>query len=153
MKAGQYIYNNEAIGSVALLSVIKECKAITYSKAMLILPLIFHEQSNAALRRSNTELRSSEEFIVKRLTSFGNFNSRYLSLLPVSINSLMILREMGCISIDKHNISYRFDSKFDLSARELGVRANKIIKASEKLSTLLTHEDDNSLYLKLRIQL
>lgn len=153
MKESKYLFNNEAIASIAILSVLKECKAMSYSKVLLILPLMFHEQSIAALGRSNTELRSSEEFIMKRLQAFGNFNSRYLSLLPIAINSIMLLREMECIDINKTNISFRQDNKFNLAVGGLGKRSSRVIKAAPKLSTLLTDEDDSGLYLKFRINL
>jgi hypothetical protein len=153
MKDSKYLFNNEAIASIAILSVLKECKAMSYSKALLILPLMFHEQSIAALSRSNTELRSSEEFIMKRLQTFGNFNSRYLSLMPIGINSLMLLREMGCIDITKTNIYFKQGNKFNLNTNGLGKRSARVIKAAPKLSTLLANEDESGLYLKFRITL
>jgi hypothetical protein len=150
----EYLYNNEAIGMIAITSVIQECKELSYSKSMLILPFLFHEETMSFLKRSNTIVRSSEEIIMKKTGFFSNFNSRYYSLLPISINSIMILREIGEIVIAENKIIHNSSiNKINLLSGNLGDRANNIRKAAYKLSNLLQLEDDSSMYLKLRIQL
>lgn len=148
-----YLYNNEAIGAFSIAAVLKSANALSYSKSLLILPFLFHEETTSFLKRSNAVARSSEEIIVKRVEHFGNFNARYYSLLPVSINSIMILKQMGEINISKTNISLRPEGKLSLDSNNIGKRAESIIKAAPKLANLLLEEDDQSLYLKLRIQL
>ena len=154
MVNSEYLFNNEAIGIIAITSVLKECKELSYGKSMLILPFLFHDEITSFLKRANVVVRSSEEMIVKKITLFGNFNSRYYSLLPITINSLMILKEMRVIKINGNKIFYTETTRgIDLDVCGLGKRAGKIIKASKRLSDLLLLEDENSLYLKLRIQL
>jgi hypothetical protein len=148
-----YLFNNEAIGTIAIASVMKECTTLSYSKSMLILPFLFHQESTAFLKRSRVVLRSSEEFVIKKVGAFANFNDRYFSLLPISINSIMILSKTGTLSIKKNQISYNDNNDFNVLAENLGKRAGDIVKASKKLSTLLLSESEPSLYLKLRIQL
>lgn len=153
MNQSKYLFNNEAIGAIAISSVLQKCGELSYAKAMLILPFLFHEDSTTFLKRANAIVRSSEEFIIKKVSQFSNFNDRYYSLLPISVNSLMILREIGSIYIEADKIVNRYPQKINFNARNLGKRANNIIKASERLSELLLAENESSLYLKLRIQL
>ncbi len=148
-----YLYNNEAIGAIGIAAVLRNCKALSYSKSMLILPFLFHNETVSILKRSNSVVRSTEEIIVKKIGSFGNFNARYYSLLPVSINSIMLLKQIGEIEITETAIAIKMDSKLDLTNKSLGNRAQDIIKAAPKLSDILSEEDDQSIYLKLRIQL
>lgn len=148
-----YIYNNEAIGAIGIASVINYCQSLSYSKALLILPFLFHEDTVSVLKRSNSVIRSAEEIMVKKIGSFGNFNSRYYSLLPISINSIMLLNQIGEIIITENSISNSTQNKIDYTNLSLGKRAQNIIKAAPKLAELLSKEDEQSLYLKLRIQL
>lgn len=148
-----FIYNNEAIGAIGIASVIKHCQSLSYSKSLLILPFLFHEDTVSTLKRSNSIIRSSEEMMVKKVNNFGNFNARYYSLLPISINSLMLLNHIGEIIITEKHILNSLQNKIDYTNLTLGKRAQNIIKASPKLAELLLNEDDKSLYLNLRIQL
>jgi hypothetical protein len=148
-----YLFNNEAIGAIGIAAVLRNCKALSYSKTLLILPFLFHKETVSLLKRSNSVIRSSEELMVKKIGNFGNFNSRYYSLLPISINSIMLLNNIGEIEIAEMAIVCNSDNKLDLNSNLLGNRAQNIIKAANKLSEILAQEDDYSLYLKLRIQL
>ena len=82
-----YIYNNEAMGVVAIYSVIKELEEIEYCKAMLILPLMLNDKLIKFLGRANTKVRGIEELIIKKGQTLTNFNEFYLEMLPISINS------------------------------------------------------------------
>lgn len=152
MNSNNYIFNNEAIATVAIGSVFKNSREMTLAKAMLILPFLFHPNTLSALKDHRTVFRSLEEFIVKKPTSFVNFNGRFQMLLPVSINAIMILKEIGVISIKRSLIAYRGDIPFDVEQNNIGTRASNIIAGAAKLSKLLD-EDVNTLYLKLKIEL
>lgn len=149
----EYLYNNEAIGAVAIASVLKTVAKLSFSKTVLILPFLFHRDTSLFLKRSNAVIRSIEEIIIKRTESFGNFNSRYISLLPITINSIMLLKQMGVIKMHDNNLIFINTLQIDPESKELGNRAADISKAAAKLAALLACEDDSSLYLKLRIQL
>lgn len=153
MVESKYLYNNEAVGMIALCAVLKHASKLSYSKSMLVLPFLFHEESVAFLKRSNSVIRSFEEIIVKKVSCFGNFNARYSSLLPISINSIMILQQCKSITIDSKFIIYNQSNALNLDSPGLGKRAVGIVKAAEKLAELLVKESETSLYLKLRIQI
>ncbi len=96
-----------------------------------------------------------EEFIIKNVDCIINFNSRFEDYLPLTINSITILREIGLINIDRHNISFNNAGPElkSLTGKNLGSRIQDIFKANEFLSDLMKVEKVNSFYLKLRIAL
>lgn len=152
MNNSNYVYNNEALGAITIAAVLRYINQMSYAKALLILPFLMHLNTVSFLKNSATKVRSVEELIAKKPQFFANFNRRYESLIPISINSIFILKEMRVIEISKGKLNYSADNHLDLDNSLLGKRVENIIKASEKLSKLL-EEDASNLYLQLRIEL
>ncbi len=152
MISTNYIYNNEAIGAISIASVLRHCKKMSYAKSLLILPFFSHKETTRYLKNGNTKIDTLEEFLVKKIECFSNFEERYYSLIPVSINSIFILKELSIIDIREGFLTYVDNNSFDFEHKDLGKRAKDIIKGSEKLSILLK-EDADKLYLQLRIKL
>ncbi|WP_236895464.1 three component ABC system middle component [Clostridium beijerinckii] len=146
------LYNNEAIGAISIASVLKYAKRITYAKALLILPFFAHKETTAFLKNNSVKVRSLEELIVKKFEYFSNFEDRYYSLIPVSINSILILKELNIIDIDEGIITYIDNANINFNDKLLGKRAKNIINGSERLAKIL-EEDVDSLYLQLRIEI
>lgn len=145
-----YIYNNEAIGVVAIYSVIRELDEIEYSKAMLILPLMLNDKLIKFIGRANTKVRGIEELIIKKGQVLTGFNEFYLEMLPISINSLIILNEMKVIEIENGIIrSMNKELKVDL---EVSKRTNSMLKSVEGICEILKLQNEN-LYLQLRVVL
>ena len=143
-----YIYKNEAIGVVAIYSVIKELEEIEYSKAMLILPLMLNDKLIKFLGRANTKVRGIEELIIKKGQVLTNFNEFYLEMLPISINSLIILNEMQVIEIENGIIRIiKKEIKFDL---DVSKRTNSMLKSVKGICEILKIQSE-SLYLQLRV--
>jgi len=146
-------YNNVGISLVSFLSVVRFLEKIDYSKALLINPILLHNQSMKYLKSKATRPKSMEDLIASKVEYFLSFNKRYYSFLTLSINTILIAEKMqfvslrdGYIYVEKSNIN-----KFDFSNKKLGKRALEIVDASEKLVKLLD-EDTEGLYLKLRIE-
>lgn len=146
------IYHNELIGLISILSTLKYQKEMSLGKSMLILPFISHKNTLNILKKKNVKIRSLEEFIVKYPSNFSNFDERFQSLLPTSINSIILLKRMKLINIKKGNLFLSDNCKFELQNKSLGNRANEIVQASEKLSEILSEYTPN-LYLQLRVKL
>ncbi|UJF27560.1 three component ABC system middle component [Planococcus sp. 107-1] len=152
MDISRQLYNNELIASIAISSVLKHLEKATIAQCVLILPIISHRNTLSFLKRKSTIIRSMEEFVLKKPGCFINFHERYLSLLPVSINAITILKELKVISIEKGEIRYLKNNNFDIDNKLLGKRAEDIVKGSEKLALLLNDNIAN-LYLQLRVKL
>ena len=145
-----YIYNNEAIGVVAIYLVVKNLKEIDYSKAMLILPLMLNDKLIKFIGRANTKVRGIEELIIKKGQVLTDFNEFYLEMLPISINSLIILNEMKVIEIENGIIRFKDkELKVDL---EVSKRIKKMLKSVESICEILKLKNEN-LYLQLRVVL
>ncbi|WP_121664502.1 three component ABC system middle component [Metabacillus litoralis] len=146
------IYNNELIGLISILSVLNYHKKMSIGKSMLILPFFSHNNTLKVLKRKNIKVRSLEEFIIKYPSNFSNYNERFYSLLPVSINSIILLNRMKLISIKDGEILLKEDNVFEIGNKSLGNRAKEIILGAENLSQILM-EDTKNLYLQLRVEL
>lgn len=130
-------------------------KSIEISKILLVLPFVLHEPTVRQLK-NKSQKRSLEEFIIKNINCVMNFNSRFEDYLPLTVNSLTILKEAGLVTIGRFYVSFNDadeQSENALMSKRLGTRAQDIFKANEFLSELMKIEKVNSFYLKLRVAL
>lgn len=145
-------YNNEAIGTLTMGYFISLSKQLSIAKAMIILPMILHDATARRLR-GNSINRSLDEFIIGNVDCLINFNKRYTDFLPVSVNSVMMLREMGIVLLSEDKIIYNSDNtRFNaFSAHNIGNRARALLASVERLVPIIVNEHDWSLYLKLKV--
>ncbi|AZV64354.1 MULTISPECIES: three component ABC system middle component [Bacillus cereus group] len=146
------IFHNELIGLISIMSILRYQKKISLGKSMLIYPFYAHKNTLNVLKRKNIKIRSIEELIVKYPSNFSNFNERFYSLLPVTINSIIILNRMKLINIRNGYLYLNEENSFDLMNDGLGKRVKDIVQASEKLNDILK-EDTKNLYVQLRVRL
>ncbi|MET3606885.1 hypothetical protein ABIC74_000727 [Mucilaginibacter rubeus] len=145
--------NNEALASIAIGYMTKKYGVISAAKSMLILPFILHPQTVRKLRGSSLK-RSLEEFIVKNPECFTSFNARFLDYLPTSVNTVTILREMNIVQIHRDQIKFNYQSNFSPEyTRVVGKRAIDFFSAIDALVEIFRGQNENSLYLKLKIEL
>jgi len=155
MMQSSYLHNNEALAAVSIGHFLSLQRQIEFSKLLFILPFVLHEPSVKRLRSSSYK-RSLEEFIIKNIDCVINFNSRFEDYLPVTVNSVTILREIGVISVDGTLIRFNPDFEELFLPEEndsVGDRASDIFKANKSLHKLMQIETTESFYLKLRILL
>ena len=142
-------YNNIGIGALAIGSVISINNGLSLAKTALILPFITHTECLNYLARATTQATSIEKLIAERTSYFSNFNIRYYDSLCLSFSSIQYLTEMGYVELKGDLLvkikPLEYDSK-------MGKRAKKIFQAANNVSELLL-ENDNKLYLNLRVQL
>lgn len=142
-------YNNLGIGIVSIGFVLNYKHELSIAKSFLILPFIVHSNLLGYLANKKTNVQSIERLLADRVASFSNFNRRYYDTLPLSINSIQYLNETGYINLSQGNIKLKREMHYSTS---MGVRAEKINRAAEKISTLLDDSLEN-LYLNLRIEI
>lgn len=153
LKNNLFIYNNEAISTIALGYFMSKVRIISLPKFMLVLPFVLHEQTLKQLN-NNSINRSLEELIIKKPLILSNFNSRFKDFLPLSINSVTILNELGIVQLDREYIYFNEKSIFNKrDLNEIGDRIKKIMKGIDSLIEIITNDDNNSLYLTLKIEL
>ena len=144
--------DNELITGISMLAVLRFTKKLELSKCMLIEPLLSYSKVLKLLKRANSSVKSIEDLIIKESIIFSNFSSRYQEKLILSINSLLLFKEMGLLQIEDNIVIYDGNS-FDFAEQSLGERTRNRISASRKLAEILTKGDASDFYLSLRIEL
>ena len=91
--------DNELITGISILAVLRFTKKLELSKCMLIEPLLSYSKVLKLLKRANSSVKSIEDLIIKESIIFSNFSSRYQEKLILSINSLLLFKEMGLLQI------------------------------------------------------
>jgi hypothetical protein len=150
MSKSYYVYNNEAIASLVLEKTLRLLNEIEISRFLLILPILLEDRIIVKLRTSN--FSNFEELLRKHPTLFANFNDRYLDLLPISINSLTLLKEMGVLMTSKNRIFYNSNYQ-QLSQSVSSNRLESIAGQLENFVSLTAGYETNTLYKILKIRL
>jgi len=144
--------DNELITGISILAVLKHSKELEYSKCILIEPILSYSRVLKALRRANSCIKSIEDLILRENIAFADFDSRFQDCLILSLNSLLLFREMGLISLNDGKAFY-LGEKFDFYNSGLGEKANERISVAKRLSEIMMKGDASDLYLSLRIEL
>lgn len=150
MKEVYYIYNNEAIASCIFLSVLNKVGELDIARSCLILPFLLDDRTINHLKREQESNVNLEQLIKEYPRLFVSFNKRYLSLLPITINALMMLSKGNQINIENQ---IKTVSNLSFENEELGNRFLKIEDVIPKFLTLLEEYSTAELYKILKIQL
>lgn len=151
MNNSKFLYNNEGLCMIGIMSILEIVKEMNYSKIMLIAPIIFNEKSRKFLA-SNSTVRSLEEFEIKQNIIVSKFNSMYYNYLPISINSLVILADMNFIELKSDKIKIKESLIEKIDKKKIGKRANQIIKISKKVINII-NEPEEKIYMQLGVVL
>lgn len=119
---------------------------------MLIEPLLSYSKVLSVLKRANSNIKSIEDLIIKESIFFTNFDSRFQEKLILSINSILLFKNLGLLETNNQGIKFT-GQDFDFSAPSLGDKAKSRIAASKKLSEILAKGDVSDFYLSLRVEL
>ena len=144
--------DNELITGISILAVLKYTKKLELSKCMLVEPLLSYSRVLQALKRANSSIKSVEDLVLKEDVAFSNFNSRYQDSLILTVNSILLFKQMGLLEIENESVNY-LGERFSFSTPGLGDKATARIKAAKKLSEILMKGEASDLYLSLRIEL
>jgi hypothetical protein len=148
MKEIYYVYNNEAIASCIFLSILDNIDRLDIARSCLVLPFLLDDRTvNYLSKNQDLEL---EDMIKEQSRLFTSFNKRYLSLLPVTINSLTILNASNQISIGNEIVATTI---LDSKDENLGDRFNKIQEVIPKFLSLIEKYSTTQLYKILKVQL
>lgn len=152
MKEIYYTYNNEAIASCVFLIYLQEAKKVDIARSCLLLPLLLDDRTVDYLNNIIYDDYDSLESIIKKKPHlFASFNKRYLSLLPVTINSLVILNKNQQIQILSNKILTKTD--FIYGKIDMGKRFEKIKNVIPFVVYIFSRYSTMRLYKLLNIQL
>ena len=152
MKEVYYIYNNEAIASCIFLAYLQSVKSINVAQSCLILPFLLDDRTVTYFMNIRDDDDNSLEYMVyNRPKLFASFNKRYLSLLPITINSILLLNKNKQIGISSNNIFTKVDFIYD--EVDMGNRFERIKKVIPFLGSILNKYSTSQLYKILKVQL
>lgn len=143
------LYNNFGICSLGIAFTLRHLQTLSLSKSLLIMPLISHKDLLQYLARKTTNIQSLEQILVTQQVSFAKFNARFYDSLPVSINAIQFLAEIGIVEVVHGELIFVEDLDY---AKSMGKRAKKIFSASPNIAKIVKSDTAN-LYTNLRIQL
>jgi len=152
MKEIYYTYNNEAIASCIFLELLQTCGSIDIARSCLILPFLLDDRTVKYFQRLSDEEKISLAYMTKEQSRlFTSFNKRYLSLLPITINSLILLNKNNQIGITSSEIFAK--SEFLYGETDMGDRFSEIKKALPAFMRMIEKYSTVQLYRILKIQL
>lgn len=149
MKEIYYVYNNEAISSCIFLSILNQTKILDLARSCLVLPFLLDDRTVNYLTNNKDEDFNLEKLIREQSRLFVSFNRRYLTLMPVTINSLMLLNKSNQIKLGK-NIMNVETLKIEEGLGERFVKINAVIP---KFLSLIGGYTTAELYKILNVQL
>lgn len=154
MKEVYYVYNNEAIASCIFLSILERIESIDIARSCLILPFLLDDKTVSFMKKNNVSESNLEDLVNINQRLFASFNKRYLSLLPVSINSVIILKKGEQLYVND-NIIRKSNIKNNIGdeVQELGDRFSKLLEVIPVFLSLIENYSTNQLYRILKIQL
>lgn len=150
MKEIYYVYNNEAIASCIFLSILNNVDKLDIARSCLILPFLLDDRTVSYLSRNLDNELELEQLIKEQSRLFTSFNKRYLSLLPVTINSLVLLGNSNQVSLGNEIVN---NTTLNLEKKNLGDRFNKIEEVIPKFLSMLEKYSTVQLYKTLKVQL
>lgn len=150
MKEIYYTYNNEAIAACIFLEVLQRQQIMDIPRVCLVLPFLMDDRTVKYLMDIDEVTRL--EFIVNEQSRlFTSFNKRYLSLLPITINSLIILDQNKQVGFTRNEVYIK--NEFNCNGIDMGHRFDKIRNVIPLLLSLLDIYTTIELYRILKIQL
>ncbi len=150
MKEIYYIYNNEAIASCIFLSILNKVNTLDIARSCLILPFLLDDKTVSYLTKNQDVELDLEQLIKEQPRLFTSFNKRYLSLLPVTINSFMLLSKSNQIKIENQITT---NSSLNIENQELGNRFSMIEKIIPSFLSMIERYSTLQLYKTLKVQL
>ncbi|PSW43747.1 three component ABC system middle component [Photobacterium leiognathi] len=144
------VLNNEAIGLLAIQSVLSYLGSLNVANAYLIIPLAFDKKIRNYLKRKGTSVLSAQELVTSKSDFFIGFNEKFTDDLIITTNAISMGIELGLFSIEDGALISKSDPIS--SDNYLGKKLGDIALASVNLSTFLTSEPEE-LYSLLRLKI
>lgn len=143
------ILNNEALGLIAIQSVLTSIPRLNIANSFLIAPLIFDKKIRGYLKRKTTKVLSVQEIVTTKSEYFIGFNDKFTDSLVVTTNAIAMGIELNLIYINGSNLAVV--APFFLNKGSIGRKVNDIMCASENVAVMLS-EPPESLYSLLRLE-
>lgn len=143
------ILNNEALGLIAINSVLNKKSRLDIAHSYIIIPLLFDKKIRNYLKRKNTAVLSAQEIVTAKSDYFIGFNDKFFDTLIVTTNAIAMGIELEILKLDN---GYLIENKNNiLDGVDFGNKIEDMRLASENVSVMLS-DSPESLYSLLRIE-
>jgi hypothetical protein len=143
------ILNNEALGMVAIQSVLGITPRLNIANAYLVAPLLFDKKIRGYLKRKTTNVLSVQEVVTANGGFFVGFNEKFIDSLVVSTNAIAMGIELNLFNLESGELIDLMPASFE--KENLGRKVDDILGASKNVSMMLS-EPPASLYALLRVE-
>lgn len=150
MKEIYYVYNNEAIASCIFLLILNKVDTLDVARSCLILPFLLDDKTVSYFTRNQDVELDLEQLMKEQPRLFTSFNKRYLSLLPVTINSFILLSKGNQIKIENQITT---NGSLNIENQDLGNRFGKIEQIIPPFLSMIEKYSTAQLYKILKVQL
>jgi len=141
-------YNNIGICASGLMSVLEYSHRLTVAKALLVYPLIMHDNTVRYMGDGRTRIREAAALVAVKPEFFVNFSSRFLDSLATTLNAIQLLKLTGYIEFRE---DLELQKKLCIG-KNFGNRVLRISAAAKNISALLDSPVEE-LYLNMRVPL
>ncbi|EPL5426413.1 three component ABC system middle component, partial [Acinetobacter baumannii] len=128
------LFHNELMGVVAIQSALENSNEhrLSLAKVMLVLPLLFDKNIRSILKRKNSVVLSSKDLLLSNPEAFINVRARYEDLIITSLNSMILIQELGIAALTGEYLTLEKQIFFQ-NKNEIGKIASDILAAGPKL--------------------
>lgn len=144
------ILNNEALGLIAIQTVLALVPSLNVANSYLIIPLLFDKKIRGYLKRKTTNVLSVQEMVTTKSEYFIGFNDKFTDSLVVTTNAIAMGIELNLIQINGSEMVEV--EPFSLNQQSIGRKVEDIVCASENVAVMLS-ESPESLYSLLRLEI
>jgi hypothetical protein len=144
------LLNNEALGLIAIQSVLASVSSLNVANTYLIAPLLFDLKIRRHLKRKTTYVLSVQELVTAKSDYFIGFNDKFTDSLIVTTNAIAMGIELNLFQLSGNMLTEV--EPFSLNKKNLGHKMEDILCASENVAVMLS-EPPESLYSLLRIEI
>ncbi|MFT5916317.1 MAG: hypothetical protein ACI81T_002825 [Bacteroidia bacterium] len=150
IKSSAYLHFNEIMSVFPIRRVLEDTKKLKLFKATLILPFLYDRHATKVLSFIS-ESKNLEESILKFPNYFASFNDRYMNFLPITVNSISLMKEMKMLDFDKNYIFLKDTNQWkEYENQDLGSKTKRLIENASLLSDIMKNTNEE-LYKSLRI--
>ncbi|WP_298650635.1 hypothetical protein [uncultured Proteiniphilum sp.] len=145
-----YIYNNEALVSLVITRLLREVTDIDLARAAVIVSVLLNDLSIDTLNSAN--YKTMKQFLKGTTGNLLKYNGYYYAMLPILINSLKIIVDLGFASFNKEKFYLNRDIPYP-NPNSLGSRYSEICRAIPLFMSLANKYPTEKLYELFRIRL
>lgn len=142
------VYNNESVVACTMLHILS-IEAMDPARLLLVTTLVVDD----AIRSRIPLYKTFNAMVVKEGDFYKALNRKFQGMLPVMINSILILRQAKSIEYKEKKLSVSLRNLLDYTDlyNVKSNRLNDIYKAVDNLQALISRERTANIYKRLNI--